>query len=129
MCWTARSSSSARVAVVVQAVEVAVDELDGLEDAAGGFALPDFAEAAGAERFDQPIAANGFRIWFLFEGHGIFSVRGIGGKYHSNLGQKCGASNRWARNVGQKVEWIWLACTQWMPPLQHANQNARHLGR
>ena len=34
-------------------VRVAGDELDGLEQAAGGLALPDLAEAAAAEAFDQ----------------------------------------------------------------------------
>ena len=39
-------------------VEVAVDELDGLEEAAGGFALPDLAEAAAAEPLDEPVAGD-----------------------------------------------------------------------
>ena len=50
-------------AVAVERVEVAVDELDGLEQAAGGLALPDFAEAAAAERLDEAVAGNRFRIW------------------------------------------------------------------
>ena len=51
-------------AVDVERVEVAVDELDGLEQAAGRLALPDLAEAAAAERFDQAIAGNRLRIGF-----------------------------------------------------------------
>jgi len=33
-------------AVIVQAVEVAIDEFDGLEDAAGGLTLPNFAKSS-----------------------------------------------------------------------------------
>src|SRR5262249_36750120 len=39
-------------------IEFAVDELDRLEEPAGGLGLPDFAEAAAAEPFDQPITRN-----------------------------------------------------------------------
>ena len=46
----------------VQGIEVAVDELDGLEQAAGCLALPDFAEAAAAQRLDQAVAGNRFGI-------------------------------------------------------------------
>ncbi len=46
-------------------VGVALDELDGLEDAAGRLALPDFAEAAAAERFDEPVAGQGLGAGFL----------------------------------------------------------------
>jgi hypothetical protein len=35
------------------------DELDGLEDSAGGLALPDFAEAALSERLDEAISGDG----------------------------------------------------------------------
>jgi hypothetical protein len=35
--------------------EVAVDELDGFEDAAGRNALPNLAEATGSEGFDESI--------------------------------------------------------------------------
>ena len=43
-------------AIDVQRVEVAENELDGLEQPAGGFTLPDFPEPAPAERLDQAIA-------------------------------------------------------------------------
>ena len=49
-------------AVHVEGIEVAVDELDGLVQAAGSFALPDFAEAAAAQRLDQAIAGNRLRV-------------------------------------------------------------------
>jgi hypothetical protein len=48
--------------VGILGAEVAVDDLDGLEDAAGGFALPDFAEPARPEPFEEPIAWNGFGL-------------------------------------------------------------------
>src|SRR5581483_7880604 len=38
----------------------ATDELDGLEDAASRLTLPNLPKTAAAERFDQPIAGNGF---------------------------------------------------------------------
>ena len=41
------------------ALEVAEDELDGLEEAAGGLALPDLAEAAAAQRLDEAVARDG----------------------------------------------------------------------
>src|SRR5207302_1712655 len=47
-------------AVHVERVEVAVDELDGLEQAARRLALPDFAEAAAAQGLDQAIP--GYRL-------------------------------------------------------------------
>ena len=43
----------------VGGLQVAVDELDGLEQAAGGLGLPDFAEAAAAQALDQPVAGDG----------------------------------------------------------------------
>src|SRR5262245_29283736 len=49
-------------ALVFEAVQVAIDELDRLEDAAWGLALPDFAEASLAQRLEQPIAANRFEV-------------------------------------------------------------------
>ncbi len=42
-------------------VGVAADELDGLIEAAGGLALPNLAEAAAAERLDQPVAGQRLR--------------------------------------------------------------------
>ena len=45
-------------AVAVERVQVAVDELDGLVDAAGRHALPHLAEPAGAEGLDQPVAGD-----------------------------------------------------------------------
>ena len=52
------SSCSARWPSSSGGVEVAVDELDRLEDAAGGFALPDLAEPAAAEPLDEPVAGD-----------------------------------------------------------------------
>ena len=49
-------------AVLVERVEVAVDELDGLVDAAGSFAFPDFAETARTQRFDQAVAGDRFGV-------------------------------------------------------------------
>ena len=46
----------------VEAVGLVADEFDRLEEAAGRLALPDFAEAALAERFEQPVAGQGFRL-------------------------------------------------------------------
>ena len=57
-------------AVHVEGIEVAVDELDGLEQAARGLALPDFAEAAAAQRLDQAVAGNRLRIGFPQKTHG-----------------------------------------------------------
>src|SRR5262249_43010956 len=43
-------------AVDVEGVEVAEDELDGLEEPAGRLTLPDLAEAAAAQGLDQAVA-------------------------------------------------------------------------
>ncbi len=59
--------------VIAQAVEVAIDEFDRLENSAGRFAFPNLPKAAGAERFNEAIAANGFGIQLFFEGHSNFS--------------------------------------------------------
>src|SRR5262249_45219075 len=56
-------------AVHVQRVEVAVDELDRLEQAAGRFALPGLAEAAAAQGFDQAVAGDRLRVWLPNETH------------------------------------------------------------
>ena len=52
------------VGTVGRAVEMvgARNELDGLLQSAGRFALPDFAEAPLAERFQQAIARNRLRV-------------------------------------------------------------------
>jgi hypothetical protein len=55
--------NGARV-VAVERVQVPVHELDGLVDAAGRDALPHFAEPAGADRFDQPVAGERFGVGF-----------------------------------------------------------------
>src|SRR5262245_29351737 len=47
-----------------EAVDIAVDQLDRFEDAAGRFALPHLAEPAAAERLQQAIARNRFRFGF-----------------------------------------------------------------
>ena len=53
----------------VQRVEVAVDELDGLEQAAGRLAFPGFAKAAAAEGLDEAIPGNRLRIGLAYETH------------------------------------------------------------
>ena len=50
-------------------LQIAVDELDGLEQAAGGLGFPDFAEAAAAKPFDQLVAGNGLGSWFNSHAH------------------------------------------------------------
>src|SRR5438132_9179766 len=65
-------------AVGFETIEVAVDELDGFEDAAGGFAFPDFTEAAAPERFQKLIPRKGFRLR-LSEGCHCSSWRWIDG--------------------------------------------------
>ncbi len=65
-------------AVHVEGVEVAEDELDGFEESAGGLALPDLAEAAAAERFDQAVAGDRFRIWLPQKTH-VTALRTSGG--------------------------------------------------
>ena len=57
------------LAVLAGGVEVAVDELDGLEQAAGGLGFPDFAEAAAAQPLDQPVAGDRFGLGFDANGH------------------------------------------------------------
>ena len=49
-------------AFAVEAIGLVADDFDGLEETAGGLALPDFAEAALAERFDETVAGQGFRL-------------------------------------------------------------------
>ena len=53
----------------VQGIEVAVDELDGLEESARRLALPHFAEAAAAEGLDQAVTRNGLRVWLPHDSH------------------------------------------------------------
>ena len=78
---SAFSSCSAGRLVLVHRVEVAEDELDGLEDAAGGLDLPDLAEAAAAEPLDQPVARSGpgSSSW-LTRRTGIWENRPLAGK-------------------------------------------------
>src|SRR5438128_1894753 len=54
----------------VERVEIAVDEFDGFEDAAGGLALPHFTEAAAANGLDQAIAWDGFGVRLPQPAHG-----------------------------------------------------------
>src|SRR5262249_49093319 len=58
-----------RLAPFSRAAERAMDELDGLEDATGGFDLPDFAETAGAEALDELVARNRLRLRVGSSGH------------------------------------------------------------
>ncbi len=46
----------------VEGVELVADDFDGLEEASGGLALPDFAESALAERFHETVAGQQFRL-------------------------------------------------------------------
>ena len=57
--------------VVVFGPQVAVDDLDGLVDAAGRDALPDFPEAAASETVDEPVAGHRFDVGFEMDRHGI----------------------------------------------------------
>jgi hypothetical protein len=45
-------------------VQAAVNELDGLEQAAGGLALPDLAEAAAAQALDQAVSGDRLGVGF-----------------------------------------------------------------
>ncbi len=56
-------------AVRVNVVVGAADELDGLEKSARRLALPDLAEAAGAERLDEPVARDRFGVGRLCRVH------------------------------------------------------------
>src|SRR5262249_45209868 len=58
------------LAVVAGGGEVAEDELDGLEEAAGGLALPDLAEAAAAEALDEPVFGDRLGVAFDPARHG-----------------------------------------------------------
>ena len=60
--------------VAVDRVQVAEHELHRFVDAAGGDALPHFAEAACAERFDESIAGNRFGIGFAKPTHFTYPV-------------------------------------------------------
>lgn len=55
--------------VVVLGPQVAEDDFDGFEDAAGGFAAPHFAEPAGTETVQKSVSGNGFRLGFDGDGH------------------------------------------------------------
>ena len=65
-----RSSSVGASAIVSKAIEGAIDEFDGFEDAAGRFTFPDLAKAAGAQPFNEAVAANRFGIRAFFNRHG-----------------------------------------------------------
>src|SRR5262249_16482860 len=56
-------------ALDVQRVQVAVNEFDGLEQAAGRFTLPYLAEATAAQRLDEPITRQGLGIRFANKTH------------------------------------------------------------
>src|SRR5262249_25735316 len=56
-------------AVHVQGVEVAEDELDGLEQAAGRLALPRLAEPPAAQRLDEAVAGDRLRVGLPHESH------------------------------------------------------------
>ena len=56
-------------AVRVDRPQVAVDELDGLVQAARGLGLPDLAEAAAAEPLDEAVAGDGLGVGVDAQGH------------------------------------------------------------
>src|SRR5262245_2977679 len=56
-------------AIDIQRVEIAEDELDGLEEPARGLALPDLAEAAAAERLDETVPGDWLRVGFSKNAH------------------------------------------------------------
>src|SRR5206468_2917105 len=62
------------VGVAVEGVEVAVDELDRLENVTRSDALPDFAEAAGTEGADKAVAGDRFGVRFAQPVHGDDSL-------------------------------------------------------
>jgi len=51
-------------------VEIAVHEFDGLEQAAGGLAEPDFREATSAKSVDETVARDRLAIEFFGDRHG-----------------------------------------------------------
>src|SRR3954453_21795614 len=57
-------------AVHGERVQVAVDELDRLEEPAGRRPLPDLAEAAVADRLDEAVAGDGLRVGLAIKTHG-----------------------------------------------------------
>ncbi len=56
-------------AIDVEGVEVAENELDGLEQAAGRLAFPCLAKAAAAQRLDESIPGDRFRVGLPNEAH------------------------------------------------------------
>src|SRR5262249_21959633 len=84
--------------VDVERVEVAEDELDGLEQPAGGLTLPDLAEAAAAQRLDQAVARQGFAVGLAQKAHGaILPVTRPEGRPRSRkLMNKCSWSEGWS---------------------------------
>ncbi len=58
----------------------AADEFDRFGESAGGFALPDFAETAFSQRFEEAIAGNGFGLGASYLGNRRVPVpRGVEG--------------------------------------------------
>ncbi len=81
----------------VEGIEVAVDKLDGLEQAAWSFALPDLAEAAAAQRFDQAIAWNRLGVSLPQPTHFVVPLRSwFLYKRRSNFG-RCPIRSRFSR--------------------------------
>src|SRR5262249_15198264 len=74
------------LALFAEVLEVAVDELDGLEQAAGGFGLPDLAKAAAAQALEEPVAGDGLSQSFDPQRHGriLEPARGGGRGQHSS---------------------------------------------
>src|SRR5262249_26314635 len=55
--------------VVARGLQIAVDKLDGFHQAAGGFGLPDFAEAAAADPFYELVAGDRLDLTFNPDRH------------------------------------------------------------
>src|SRR5262245_18978399 len=55
----------------VERIEIAVDDLDGFGEAAGGLAFPDFAESTAAQRLDQAISRDGLGVRLPNPTHGV----------------------------------------------------------
>src|SRR5262249_19148068 len=67
--------------LVAGLLEVAVDELDGLEQPARGLGLPDFTEAAAAQALDEPVAGDGLSVTFDPHRHGSALGSGWGVRF------------------------------------------------
>src|SRR5438270_2896811 len=67
------------VAERVGLAELAVDDLDGLEQPAGGLAFPDLAETADAQPLDEAVAGDGLGVGFDADSHTTIPRRSADG--------------------------------------------------